>query len=180
MHRAAFLQELLKPIPKENMHVSKKLVQIEENPDGGIVLHFSDETREYTDMLVGADGIHGYVRQHILDPDHPATKPKFAGRWDCRALVPIEIAREKLGKEYFREARQYCWIGDGGFMMHDVLDNGETVQCVGAVMTQEDWNPNEWKKVIDRGVLVEAFATWKDGPIAKGMIDVSLSLPIIT
>lgn len=70
--------------------------------------------------------------------------------------------------------RQYGWIGDGGFIMHDVLDEGKTVQCVGAVRTDETWKPDEWTKPLDRRALEEAFRSWPDRPIAKGMIEVSL------
>lgn len=172
VHRAAFLRELLRPIPSEAMHVNKKLVGVTDGEDGGVLLHFSDHSQEHFDMLVGADGIHGYVRNHILS-NHPASKPHFAGWWDCRALVPIEKAAKILGDEYFREDRQYGWLGDGGFMMHDVLDNGRTVQCIAAVLTDGDWDPNEWKKPLDREMLEASFATWKDGPITQGVINVS-------
>jgi len=184
VHRAAFLQELLAPIPKSSMHVNKKLIGIEQDStqddQSGLLLSFSDETVEHADVLIGADGIHGYVRKHILGEYHAATQAKFAGFWDCRALVPFEKAKARLGEQYFTEHRQYAWTGEGGFMMHDVLDNGETVQCVAAVFDQEgeDWNVDEWKKPVNRKRLEEAFAAWKDGPIANGMIDVSADLQI--
>ena len=59
------------------------------------------------------------------------------GWWDCRNLVPYDKAKDALEEEYFEEDRQYAWVGDGGFMMHDILDNRKTVQCVGAVITDE-------------------------------------------
>jgi len=176
VHRAAFLRELLKSIPPSAMHVLKKLVRVEDS-GGGVLLYFSDNTQEYADLLVGADGIHGYVRGYILGPEHPATKPKFSGWWDCRALVPFEKAVEALGDEFFKEHRQHSWLGDGGYMMHDVLNGGETVQCVAAVLTGENWDPNEWKKPLDRKMLEDSFATWKDGPIAPGMIELLLQNP---
>jgi salicylate hydroxylase len=173
VHRAAFLRELLKPIPRDAMHVQKRLIEVVNSDDGGVLLHFSDGSQEYADMLVGADGIHSFVREHILGADHPATKSKFAGFWDCRSLVPFDHAVKSLGDEYFKVDRQYGWISDGGFMMHDVLDNGRTVQCVGSSLTEDEWHPNDWKRSLDRNKLEDIFASWKDGPITKGMIDVS-------
>ena len=85
--------------------------------------------------------------------------------------MPLEKAKEKLGERYFVESRQYGWMGERGFIMHDVLDGGKTVQCVGAC--REDGSSNERKMELDRETLERAFAAWLDGPIAKGMIDVS-------
>lgn len=153
------------------MHTSKKLTQVSQLSTGELELYFKDGSAEIVDALIGADGIHGYVREYVLGADHPATKPSFGGFWDCRALVPIERAREALGEEYFREARQYGWTGDGGFIMHDVLDNGETVQCVAAAVS-EDWDPAQWKKDLDRKKLEDAFSSWTNSPVVEGMITV--------
>ena len=156
------------------MSTSKKLVNIapiDAVLGGGVELHFQDGSIECADALIGADGIFGYVRKYVLGVDHAATEPVFAGWWDCRNLVPFEKAREKLGDKYFMENRQYGWMGDGGFIMHDVLDNGKTVQCVGAC--REDVTLNERKIELGREKLEKSFASWLDGPIAKGMIDVS-------
>lgn len=134
-------------------------------------MQFQDGSIQHADALIGADGIFGFVRKYVLGADDTATEPVFAGWWDCRNLVSMEKAREKLGERYFEEDRQYGWMGDGGFIMHDVLDNGKTVQCVGAC--REDETSNDRKMELDRQKLERAFATWLDGPIAKGMIDVS-------
>ena len=155
------------------MHVDKKLVNFENAEDGGINLHFQDCSIEHADALIGADGINGYVRQYILGAAHLATEPVFAGWWDCRNLVPCEEAKTALGEEYFHETRQCACVGNGGFIMHDILDDGKTVQCVGCLMVDEGWRSKEWKKELDRKQLEDSFASWNDGPIAKGMIGVS-------
>jgi salicylate hydroxylase len=182
VHRAAFLQELLKPIPGGSLHANKKLVNIQDAPDEeqGILLTFADGSVEHTDMLIGADGIHGFVRKYVLGDDHPATDAKFAGFWDCRSLVPFEKAKKLLGEEYFKEDRQYGWIGDGAMLLHDVLDNGKTVQCVAAIFSDGNngfEDSKSWKTPIDRKKLEDALATWTECPITQGMIDVSCSIP---
>ena len=176
VHRAAFLKELLKLVPRDSMHVNKKLVRIDNADDGEILLHFKDGSIESTDALIGADGIHGYVRQHILGADNTAVKAVYAGWWNCLTLVPFDKAKKILGEEYFKDDRQYGWVGDGGFIMHDILDDGKTVQCIGAVAA-ETWSSDDWKKAIDRKILDDAFETWYGGPIAKGMVEVSSSNP---
>ena len=122
------------------MFTNKKLTNIEAAESGELTLIFKDGSKEVFDAIIGADGIRGYVREHVLGADHPATAAEFGGWWDCRSLVPIAKAREALGDEYFDEPRQYAWSGDGVYLMHDVLNKGETVQCVAAVM-KDTWDP---------------------------------------
>jgi salicylate hydroxylase len=176
MQRAALLHELLEPIPSENMHANKRLVAIDDSPQGqGLVLTFEDGTSTHVDVLVGADGIFGFVRSYILGADHPAVKPVAAGWAGVVNLVPFSKAEEKLGSRWFEENRQYGWVGPNGIMIHDLNSDGKMVQCIG---TSVDHNPsNDRFKPIDRHFLDTVFADWLDGPIGKGMIDVRLLCP---
>jgi salicylate hydroxylase len=154
IHRAALLRELLAPLPPGIVSTSKKLVDIVpiDAVEGGVIeLRFQDGSVERADALIGADGIFGFVRRYVLGANDATTEPAYAGWWDCRNLVPIEKAREKLGERYFVENRQYGWVGDGGFIMHDVLDNGKTVQCVGAC--REDGTVISWKSHSRHGLM---------------------------
>jgi len=176
VHRAALLNEMLKPINKAKMHTNKQLVQIEDLETSSLLLHFKDGTTFQTDAVIGADGVRGHVREHVLGKHHPAVKAKVAGFWDARALVPIQKAKELLGDQYFVEGdqRQYGWIGDGGFFMHDVLDGGETVQCVVCGVMDGQWGEEEFSRPLDRQKLEKAFETWSDTPIKRGMVEVSV------
>ncbi|KAF2121027.1 hypothetical protein BDV96DRAFT_484648 [Lophiotrema nucula] len=168
MHRAALLHELLEPIPRENMHANKKLVAIEQQPHG-LTLKFEDGTSESADALIGADGIFGFVRSYVLGDNHPALKPVAAGWAGAMNMVPFAKARDTLGPESFKINRQYGWVGENGLMIHDLINNGEMVQCIG---TSVDRNPSDdRRKSINREYLETVFAKWLDGPVAKGMID---------
>lgn len=178
VHRKALLNELLEPIPKSRMHTSKKVTDIAQANDsatGPFKLHFQDGSSYIADAVIGADGVHGYVRTHILGADHPALKPKFGGFWDSRSLIPMEKAKELLGEHYFIEGdqRQHGWIGNGGFFMHDVLDGGKTVQCVACAQTNEEWGEDEWRRDLDREKLESTFSGWTESAIKRGMIEVS-------
>jgi salicylate hydroxylase len=93
------------------MHTDKKVTNTstvdgstdKETSSGPLKIHFQDNTTHTADAVIGADGIHGYVRTHILGPSHPALKPKFGGFWDSRSLIPMEKAKQLLGEEYFIE-----------------------------------------------------------------------------
>ncbi|KAF2228799.1 FAD/NAD(P)-binding domain-containing protein [Viridothelium virens] len=171
LHRAALLHELLAPMPPEIMHANKKLSAIEEHSNA-LVLQFEDGSTAETDALIGADGLFGSVRSHVLGADHPAVKPVAAGWAGAHNLVSYDTASNKLGRELFEEDRQYGWIGEGGLFMHDVLNDRKIVQCVGSSV---DRNPSsERRRSIDRQYLEHAFSTWLDGPVAGNMIDLLL------
>ncbi|KAF8945122.1 hypothetical protein BGZ47_003213 [Haplosporangium gracile] len=55
---------LFSKIPKEKMHLSKKVLSFQHNHEGAMV-RFSDNTSIHGDILVGADGTHSTVRQHL-------------------------------------------------------------------------------------------------------------------
>lgn len=87
--------------------------------------------------------------------------------------MPFEKAKATLGEDYFDVDRKYSWAGDGAFIMHDVLENRTMVQCIIAAVEKDP--PKDRKRVLTREVLMNTLSSWLDGPIAKGMIDVSLT-----
>ncbi|KAH7058039.1 hypothetical protein BKA57DRAFT_519232 [Linnemannia elongata] len=56
---------LFKKIPSEKIHMSKKILSFQQNHEG-VMLRFSDNTTIHGDILVGADGAHSSVRQHLF------------------------------------------------------------------------------------------------------------------
>ena len=179
VHRAQLLHELLKTdVPSSCLHVNKRLTGIDEDPGSShsgsarLRLHFEDGSSDYADAIIGADGIHSHVRGHILGKDHPATLPVYAGWWDYRSLVPIAQGVEKIGSKYVDpdDGHQHLWLGHGGFPMHDILDDGKTLQCVAAVRAGTAWDPQQWKKALDESDLEGQFESWL---IGLGMTDVS-------
>ena len=101
VHRAKFLDELVKAVPSERCHFGKRLETIEEGKTATdpITLHFKDGTSTKTDAVIGADGIHSTVRKHILGKDNPATYPTFSGCTSYRGMASMDSARERLGAE---------------------------------------------------------------------------------
>ncbi|KAF2109597.1 hypothetical protein BDV96DRAFT_651582 [Lophiotrema nucula] len=90
--------------------------------------------------------------------------------------MSMQKAKELLGEQYFLVDTQYGWVGDGGFFMLDVLDGGETVQCVLANMMEgtDEWAADEWRKELDRSLLEKALATWTETPLRKGIVEAML------
>lgn len=172
VHRASLLRELLAPLPADRLHASKALASISPTAEGDVKVTFRDGGEDSFHAVIGADGIFGAVRRHVLGEaaagGDEAASP--AGFWDCRNIVPIAGARELLGEEYFVEDRQYGWAGNGAFIMHDVLDNGTNVQCV--ISAVEKDHPKDRKRALTREFLEDTMREWLDGPVGKGMIEV--------
>jgi salicylate hydroxylase len=130
------------------------------------------------DAIIGADGIFSFVRRHMFRNTPPGEDygPSPAGFWDCRALVPLDKAKSVLGEKYFENDRRHSWVGDGAFIMHDILENKTMVQCIVSAIDREPPSTESRKRVLTREFLTETLKTWLDGPIANGMIDVGLHL----
>jgi salicylate hydroxylase len=164
------LHELLQPIPKGRLHAEKKLAKIGIQEDG-LLLRFEDGAEVQVDALIGADGIFGTVRTHILGAAHAAVKPVPAGWAGAMNMVPYPKAEAKLGAEILKENRQYGWVSDGGIFIHDSIMGGKMVQCIATSVNQDTSGIRQIP--IDREYMDKAFASCLGESVAKGMIDVS-------
>jgi 2-polyprenyl-6-methoxyphenol hydroxylase-like FAD-dependent oxidoreductase len=79
MHRADLHEALAGVVPREIIHLDKKLVGLEQGA-GGVTLAFADGTRARADAVIGADGVHSVVRELIIGPDEPIHKGRIAYR----------------------------------------------------------------------------------------------------
>lgn len=176
VHRAEFLRELLAGVPADRMHASKKLVKIEEPVDGSVTLTFADDTTHECDILIGADGIHSFVRKYLLGEDDPAASPVPAGWWFVQSLRPYEKGLAALGKEFvdLEYPVEFDYAGDGAFWMHNVLSKGSLVQSVISVKCDDAEAKENWKKTMSADTIREIFRNWP-APIPKAVDEVRLS-----
>ena len=91
--------------------MGKRLVSIEDKPgsDEPVFLKFADGTSATADAVIGADGIHSFVREFLMGKEE--AKPTFSGSIAYRGLVPMDIAIEKLGAEAAQNATMLCGPG---------------------------------------------------------------------
>ncbi|KAI1501574.1 salicylate hydroxylase [Biscogniauxia marginata] len=172
IHRASLLRELLAPLPREVLHANKKVASIQCISDG-VSITFHDDQVEKFDAVIGADGVFSTVRKHVVPSNEWTATP--SGFWDCRNLIPYDRATATIGNEYFELDRQYGWVGDGAYFLHDVLENKTMVQCV--MSGVEDHSPPNRIHTLTRPFLEEKLKSWLDGPIAKKMIDLLIDQP---
>ena len=111
VHRADFLDELVKAVPAQRAHFNMCLQNIEDKDGGPVVMHFSDGTSVTADVLIGADGIHSNVRKYLLGAE--AAQPVFAGNVAYRGIISMDTAVEALGAEHAQNATLMCGPGEG-------------------------------------------------------------------
>ena len=108
VHRAHFLDELVKGVPAYRAHSNKMLQDLEETEDG-VTLYFRDNTTATADVVIGADGVHSTVREFLIGAE--AAQPVFSGAAIYRGLVPMNKAMEVLGSEHAQNSVTLCGPG---------------------------------------------------------------------
>jgi 6-hydroxynicotinate 3-monooxygenase len=89
MHRGDLHEFLASAVPDEIIRFNKKLARVEEGADG-YRLSFEDGTHTHAETLIGADGVHSLIRQHLLG----AEAPRFMGCAAYRTTFPSALLGE--------------------------------------------------------------------------------------
>jgi len=104
VHRAHFLDELVKLVPKDIASFGKRLNNLTENENGKVVMTFDDGTSASADAVIGCDGIKSRVRQALVGADHPSAAPVYTHKYAYRGLVAMEDAVAAIGEERAQNA----------------------------------------------------------------------------
>jgi len=148
-HRADLLEALSGALPASSIHVSHRLVQLADN-GSSVELSFANGRSAGADLVIGADGIHSRVREHLFGPE----KPRFTGCIAYRGLVP----RERL--ERLRLATESAnWHGPHGHFVHYFVAGGRLHNFV-AVREQDEWVRESWTDPAEIGEALAAFEGW--------------------
>ena len=93
MRRSTLLEALVNKAWCENVELrfEKRLARIEDRADRPVVAHFTDGSSAEGDFVIGADGVHSIVRQHVL-PDGP--QPFDTGLIGFGGFVPRSLLED--------------------------------------------------------------------------------------
>lgn len=116
VHRAEYLDELVKLLPADKAKFGKRLTDVTEGPDGRLVMSFLDGTTASADAVIGSDGIKSRVRQLIVGKDHPSALPSYSYKYAYRGLVPMDEAVEAVGEEKAKNACMHVSQPDSATM----------------------------------------------------------------
>lgn len=137
VHRARFLDELVKLLPSEAARFGKRLKDITEANNGKLVLHFEDDSTAETDAIIGCDGIKSKTRQIMFGKDHACANPTYTHKYAYRGLVPMEEAVKALGEE---RAKNSCMhIGPNNHVLTFPVNHGQILNIVAFHTTENDW-----------------------------------------
>ncbi|KAL4788383.1 hypothetical protein BJX76DRAFT_345001 [Aspergillus varians] len=157
VHRAHFIDELVKLIPGEIAQLNKRLEGIEERPDDGkLVLKFADGAQEEADVVIGCDGIKSRVRQILVGEDHPSAHPSYTHKYAHRGLVPMNKAIKAIGEELASNSCMHAQkMGPSNHMPTFPVNAGQTLNIVAFHTTPDPWN--EYPRLTRDGTREEAL-----------------------
>lgn len=159
--RRTWVMRILECVPEERKHGGKKSKNIVEKGDE-IEISFEDGTTVHADVVIGADGIHSAVRKYMFGADSELTKPVFRHCYHYFNIVPREDAMAKMDPKYFEQDCQLGFVGGGGFMMHDVNENGKMIQVAAMFPHEGEWPSEKWVLPADRHIVREELKEWGD------------------
>ncbi|KAJ5628072.1 hypothetical protein N7490_010300 [Penicillium lividum] len=153
VHRAHFLDELIRLVPSEIARFNKRLTDITERDDGKFILKFADGSEDITDLVIGCDGIKSRVRQLIVGENHPSANPSYTYKYAYRGLVPMDKAIEAIGEELACNSCMH--MGPGGHMLTFPVNQGKTLNIVAFHTTTDEWA--DYPRLTRQGTQEEAL-----------------------
>src|SRR5271155_642225 len=128
----AIAQALLKAKPGA-IHLNRKCVGLAQMADR-VELRFASGAPVTVDIVIGADGVHSVVREHLFG----AAKPEFCGIIAWRGVVPMERVPQTISRTIGTN-----WVGPGGHVVHYPLRGGTLLNVV-ALRENTDWSVEGW------------------------------------
>ncbi len=150
LHRGDLHAALADIVPAQAVIRGKKLIAIAE--DGARVsLAFADGTKAEADLVIGAEGAHSLVREHVAGPE----QPRFTGRLAYRTTFPAS----RLHGVDIGTARTKWWGKDRHIVIYYVTAKRDEVYFTTSQPEKAEWMTREsWSTKGDLADLRAAFA----------------------
>ena len=150
LHRGDLHAALADIVPAASVHRGKRLVRIAEE-GAKVALGFADGSEVLADAVIGADGVHSLVREHVGITD----RPRFTGRVAYRTTFPAALLRDADPGP----SRTKWWGPDRHIVIYFVTANHDEVYFVTSQPERADWITREsWSAKGDVGELRAAFS----------------------
>jgi salicylate hydroxylase len=168
VHRAHFLEEMVKFLPKDIAVFRKRVERVEESDEQGpVTLHFADGTSATADGVVGADGVKSHVRQSLLGAEKPESHAGYTFKYAYRGLIPMEKAVAELGEEAAVNSRMY--LGPDRHVLTFPIDKGQTFNVVAFTTTAQNWpNIHKLTRAATKQDALNDFSGW--GPTVTRLL----------
>jgi salicylate hydroxylase len=157
IHRVDLQQTLAAAVDPENLHLARAVTGVDDAGDGAVIT-FADGATASADVVVGADGVHSVVREHVCGP---GSGPVYSGTSAFRGLV----ARADLPALPDPLAIQF-WAGPHAHLLHYPMGGadhgsdggGDTVNFFAVLCGPEEWSGGN--VAVPDGELLAAFDGW--------------------
>lgn len=186
VHRARFLDEIVKHIPEDIVHFGKRFERVEElqGNEHRYRIFFEDGSTHDTDVVIGCDGIHSNVRKYLrreklynsksIGTTQPAdAKPPkdlmWSGTWAYRGLIPTSDFLSALGEE---KGRLYgltpqMFLGKDRHILTFPIDGGDVINVVAFKTDRSQWprraileESEPWTQKTTQEELLSDFPGW--------------------
>ncbi|KAK3848481.1 MAG: hypothetical protein J3R72DRAFT_469946 [Linnemannia gamsii] len=158
---------LFKQIPKDKIHMSKKVLSFQQNHEG-VMLRFGDNSTIHGDILVGADGAHSAVRQHLYKTlDKQGLLPRSDNVEMTRGYISLVGTTDSLDPDRYPgvlkedsecfyvigdKCTPYSWVTftvpDNKICWNVVIQAGMT-EIADEQFRSSDWVPQQNQKILD-------------------------------
>lgn len=168
VHRADFLDTLIPLVPLSNVHFNKRVQHIDATADQAKITFMDGQEVEY-DYVIGCDGIHSVVRNHVLDSHQlPRVTPQFSGTWAYRGIIKFKDFQQTI-KELANDPELFdvpqMFLGKDKHILTFPIRQGEEINIVAfkSDRTQTVLPENTpWTKSVSKQEMLEDFADWSD------------------
>jgi len=152
LHRGDMHAALASIMPADCIHFGKRLTAIAARGPR-VELTFADGGAIEADAVIGADGVHSLIRDHVAGPD----QPRFVGRLAYRTTFPASRLRGRdIGASYTK-----WWGPDRHIVIYFVSANRDEIYFTTSLPEKADWITREsWSAKGDLGEMCEAFASF--------------------
>jgi salicylate hydroxylase len=154
-HRAELLAMLQQALPASLLRLDHRCIEVNQDENSAeltFARRAGQKTRVTADVVIGADGIHSFVR-HAVGPKSDA---RFSGLCAFRCLVPAENAPEMALRSV-----QTLWLGPGRHFVHYPISGGRLVNIV-AIVPAGAWRTESWTADGQISDLIAEFEGWDD------------------
>lgn len=171
VHRAHFLDQLVKLVPDGVAQFGKRLQKLQKVGEK-IKMTFHDGSTAEADAVIGCDGVKSRTRQILLGENHEAVNPTFTGKYAYRGLIPMEKAVNALGRRLAENSQMY--LGRHGHVLTFPIQKGKTMNVV-AFQTKADgkWEDERWVLPMKKEDMFRDFDGW--GESVQQILSVSVS-----
>ncbi|KAI4948280.1 hypothetical protein J4E91_006275 [Alternaria rosae] len=130
---------------------------------GGVTLLFEDGSNFKADVLIGADGVHSRVRQHMFLSNDVLSAPHFSGQFAYRMSCPKADVQKRHPNNVALDGFK-IWCGKGRHVTSNTVRDDIQMTAYDNVFDADGVAPpfdGSWVAEVPSSQIAERFAGWE-------------------